>query len=85
MLRNLRFLGDHTQLGEQLAQRRVGAVVVHEERRVDTDVGAVAAVDEVGVGMSAQPGGRLIKGDAVAAGQGERGGQASDTAADYRN
>jgi hypothetical protein len=37
------------------------------------------------VGMSAQPGGRLIKGDAVAAGQGERGGQASDTAADYRN
>ncbi len=83
--RHLRPLGDHAQFGEQPAQRRIGAVVVHQERRVDAHGGAIAAVDEVGVGMTAQPAVGLIQRDPVTSGQHVSGGQTGDTAADHRH
>ena len=70
------------ELGEQPAQRGVGAVVVDQERRVDADDVAVAAVDEVGVRMSAESGVGLEQGDPVAGRQHVGRRQAGNAAAD---
>ena len=60
-------LGGDSEVVEQPAQRRVGAVVVDQERGVDADHVAVTAVQVVGVGVTADPGVRFEQGDAVAA------------------
>ncbi len=83
--RHVGFLGTDPELVEQAAQRRIGAVVVNEEGRVDTDDGAVPAVDRMGMCVTAQPGVGLVEGDAVTTGQHERSGQTGYTAADNRD
>jgi len=54
-----------------------------EKSRIDTDRGAVAAVDRMGVRVAAQPGVGLIESDAVTTGQHIGGGEASNAAADH--
>jgi hypothetical protein len=55
---------------------------VDEEGRIDTDDGAVAAVDLVGMCVTAQPSIGLVEGDSVTTGQHERSSQTGYTAAD---
>ncbi len=70
------------ELGEQPAQRRVGPVVVDEERRVDSDDVPVAVVDVVGVCVPAQSNVCLEQRHPVARRQHVGRGEAGDPAAD---
>ena len=83
--RHVGLLRRHTQLAEQSAQRRVGPVVVHQERRVDGDDPPVTVVDIVGVRVAAESRVGLVEGDPVAPGQGVGGGEAGDATADHRD
>ncbi len=64
--RHVGVLGGDAQLVEQPAQRRVGAVVVHQEGRVDANGVAVTPIDVVGVGVPAYAGVGFEQGDPVA-------------------
>ena len=67
--RHVGLLGGDAEVVEQSAQRRVGAVVVHQERRVDADDVAVAAVEVVGVRVPPDPGVGLEQRDSIPARQ----------------
>ena len=64
--RHVGLLGGDTEVVEQPAQRRVGAVVVDQEGAVDADDVAVAAVEIMGVRVPPDPGVRLEQRDSVA-------------------
>ena len=65
--RHVGFAGRDAEFAEQAAQRRVGAVVVHQERRVDGDGFAVLVeLNLVGVGVPAEPGVGLVEGHVIA-------------------
>ena len=83
--RHVGLRGGDAQLVEQPAQRRIGAVVVHQEGAVDADDEPVAPVDVVGVRVPAEPGVRLEQGDAVARRQRIGGDKAGHAAADHRD
>ena len=80
--RHVGVAGGHAEFVEHPAQRRVGAVVVHQERAVDGDDLAVPAVDVVGVCVTAEPGIRLEQRDPVPLGQFVGGGQTRHAAPD---
>lgn len=65
--RHLRLLGGNTEFGEQAAEGRIGPIVVHQERRVDTDDTACAVIHVMGVGVTAQPNVFLVQRDPVPA------------------
>ena len=80
--RHVGVLGGDAEIVEQPAQRGVGAVVVNQERGVDADDVAVAAVEEVGMGVPADPAVGLEQGDLVAGRQQVGRRQPGDPAAD---
>ena len=71
------------QLAEQLAQPRVGHVVVHDEPAVDRVLPAIGVGDIVGVRMAAEPVVCFEKDDVVGAGEQVGGGETGDPGADH--
>ncbi|KAB7760846.1 hypothetical protein MMUC44124_05905 [Mycolicibacterium mucogenicum DSM 44124] len=69
--RHVGFLGPDTEFGEQPQQRRIGAVVVHDEAGVDADDGGAAAAGRqlMGVRVATAPRLCLEQGDFRVAGE----------------
>ena len=80
--RHLGVAGLHAELGEQPAQQRVGAVVVHDEAAVDAQV-AVEGRHGVGVRVAAEPRLGLEQGDPVGPAQHVGRGEPRDAGADH--
>ena len=80
--RHVGLLGGDPEVVEQPAQRRIGAVVVHQECGVDPDHVAVTAVQVMGVGVSTDSAVSLEQRDPVAARQQVRRCQPCDSATD---
>ena len=71
------------QLTEQLAQPRVGHVVVDDEPAIDRVLAAIRVRDVVGVRMATKPVLRFEKDDVVGAGEQVSGGEPGDPGADH--
>ena len=83
--RHLGLLGRDPELGEQAEQHRVGAAVVHDEAGVDrvSPSARRGLLDEVGVGVAAEPVVGLVEGDVRGPGRDVRRGQPGDAGADH--
>jgi hypothetical protein len=84
--RHLRLLGLHAQLGEEPEQGGIGPLVVHDEPGVDGQFLGGQTVDQVRVGMAAEPGVGLEQGHLRSGPmQDPRCGQPGDAAPDHRD